>query len=172
VQWLFDKDQHSGGLLDEQEIGPDIDTWLPKEERVYGSDDRYGYQVFYHRVPDPGTGAIEGSRTFVVYVVVQKAPADATGDVPYDRLARPRKATVSSASGQRITLSGGPSVRPGAILGTVESGSWYKVREVDSGGNVYLTRAAGGLNGKQVWVVNDAVEVFAAMVNKQRVPKG
>ena len=170
LQWLFDSGQHAGGLLTTQQLGSNIDTWLPKRERIYRSDEKYGFQIFYHRVADPGTGDLGGSMTFVAYVAVQKADVKESDTEPYDLLPTPRKATVASTGSENsITLSGGGTVAAGAILGTVEDGSWYTVRNVDGDGTLHLTRSPSGLEGKQVWVVNQAVEVFAAVVNKQRV---
>jgi len=171
LQWLFDSGQHSGGVLTDQKLGANIDSWLPKGERIYDSDDAYGFQIFYHRIADPGGSG--SSMTYAVYAVVQKADSEATGDTAWDRLPKPRRTTVQSADGTNnsIKLAGG-SATAGAIIGTVEDATWYTVRDVDSSGNIYVIEPAGGLSGKQVWVIDNAIDVYVGVVSKQRVHGG
>jgi hypothetical protein len=170
LQWLFDENQHAGGILTTQGLGANINAWLPKDERTYDADDKYGFQIFYHRVGDPGTGGTGSSLTYVAYAVVQKATPGTTGSSAWDRLPTPRRRTVQNVdtANNSLKLDGGTAT-VGAILGTVDGAVWNTVRDVDSSGNVYMVDSVSGWGGKQVWVVNNAIDVYAGVVNKQRV---
>jgi prepilin-type N-terminal cleavage/methylation domain-containing protein len=178
VQYLFDTSggKHTGDagrpgqVLSDQGLGADINEWLPSDERVCFTDPRYGYQVFYQWIADPGTKQIDGSKTFSVYVVVQKADSEATQSDPWDRMPKPsgELAVTAVNSDGSIVLSGGFAVREGAAVVRVDNGSWYWVSEVKSQG-IVLNRGAAGLAGKTVRVINNATLVVEAVVNKQFV---
>jgi prepilin-type N-terminal cleavage/methylation domain-containing protein len=178
LQYLFDMGdgRHTGAagrpgeVLKRQQLGDDIDEWLPKSERVFRENAQYGFQVFYRRIADPGSGGMDGSRTFMAFVVVQKSKS-VDADPAWDGLPAPSRdgaLTVASVSAgeQSITLDGDYDVLPGAMIVSVEDARWYSVVDVQ-GEKIYLSRNPSGLAGKAVRAINRAVAVFGAVVNKQ-----
>ena len=166
-----DQTTPGGAVLSAAGLGEDIDDWLPPDERAYEANDKFAYQIFYQRMPDPGTGQIGSSRTYLAYVVVQKDEDSVEGASFEDRFPPPSpKLAVSSVSGRTVILAGGYGVSPGAKLVDVQAGQWYGVNEVN-GSEVTLTRAPeASLSSHKVRVVNNAVALFAAVVSKQHIP--
>ena len=179
VKYLFEKDSSgnpthdkttSGGkILYEAKLGEDIDDWLPEQERAYESDRRYAYQILYQRIPDPGSGQISGSTTYLAYVAVQHADDDRAAATFAQRFPPASGLIkVTGVNGKEITLETSHATVPGARLVDCHTGQWYEVLEA-KGRELTLTRSPENLSQHEVRIVNHAVAVFAAVVSKQHI---